>query len=494
MDRDNRLRSESDFRDFIPVHVVWEITLACDLKCIHCGSRTGARRERELSTAECFDVIDRLARMGTREITLIGGEAYLRADWTALVRRIRDHGILCYIQTGGRNLTSRRLAEAREAGLCGVGVSVDGLRDLHDELRGVPGSFDRALDSLRRAHAMGFATSVNTQIGARTMRDLPELMHTLIDAGATRWQVQLTVAMGNAVEHAEELLQPYQLLELMPILAELYVEGLGRNMLMTVGNNIGYFGPFEHLWRGFGDERIHFGGCSAGQTTMGLEADGAVKGCPSLATQGYTGGNVRDRPLEEIWDTAPEIHFARLRSEKDLWGFCATCYYADVCRAGCTWTADSLFGRGGNNPYCHYRARQLESRGLRERVLKKSPAPPLPFAIGEFELVLEPIPGRAVSDPPPEVTYQPAERLVPVNRLVRGRPSPPRGEGRVAPQLALCRGCHEYIYPHETVCPHCGAQIAEAELHYQEAARRRAQVMTDLRVLLDEIQAARPPG
>src|SRR5262249_999271 len=162
------------------------------------------------------------------------------------------------------------------------------------------------------------------------------------------------------------------------------------------------------------------------------EADGSVKGCPSLATQGYSGGNVRERPLEEIWNTAPEIHFGRLRSESDLWGFCGTCYYADVCRGGCTWTADSLFGRCGNNPYCHHLALVLASRGLRERVIKKRDAPPLPFAIGEFELVVESIPGQAVSS----TAVTSTERLMPADRLVRGRPSPPRGEGRVTSQLS----------------------------------------------------------
>ena len=63
-----------------------------------------------------------------------------------------------------------------------------------------------------------------------------------------------------------------------------------RGLLMSVGNNIGYFGPYEHIWRGFGDERVHWTGCSAGQTGLALEADGTVKGCPSLATVGFAGG------------------------------------------------------------------------------------------------------------------------------------------------------------------------------------------------------------
>ena len=260
-----RFWSENDFRRFIPVHVVWEITLACDLKCLHCGSRAGHRRPSELSTAECIEVVDALARLGTREVTLIGGEAYLRKDWVDIIRAVRSHGMYCAIQTGGRNLTPQRISDAVAAGLNGLGVSLDGLAPLHDKLRGVQGSFLRALDTLKRAREADLNISVNTQIGADTIPDLPELMDTIIDVGAQQWQIQITVAMGNAVEHPELLLQPFRILELMPLLARLYHEGAERGLLMAVGNNIGYFGPYEHVWRGFGDERVHWSGCRPGK-------------------------------------------------------------------------------------------------------------------------------------------------------------------------------------------------------------------------------------
>ena len=314
MPKPARIRSEDDYRNFVPVHVVWEITLACDLKCLHCGSRAGRRRPDELSTRECLDVVENLARLGTREVSLIGGEAYLRPDWTQIVRAIRSHGMYCAIQTGGRNLTPKRLAAAVEAGLQGIGVSLDGMAPLHDRVRGVPGSFAKALDLLRRAKSAGLRTSVNTQIGSQTMADLPQLMDTIIEVGAKHWQIQITVAMGNAADNDHLLLQPYRLAEFMPLLANLYSEGLERGLLMVVGNNIGYFGPYEHLWRGFGDERVHWTGCSAGHTVLALEADGTVKGCPSLATNGFAGGkcsgheprsNLGNQSRDSLW-TAPQ--------------------------------------------------------------------------------------------------------------------------------------------------------------------------------------------
>jgi len=85
-----------------PVLAVWELTLTCNLKCVHCGSRAGRARPREISTARALDVVEQLARIGVRSVTLIGGEVYLRADWLQIVRAIRSAGIDCNIQTGAR--------------------------------------------------------------------------------------------------------------------------------------------------------------------------------------------------------------------------------------------------------------------------------------------------------------------------------------------------------------------------------------------------------
>jgi Y-X(10)_GDL-associated radical SAM protein len=479
-----RERSAKDIIGLVPIHVVWEITLACNLKCQHCGSRAGHVRSNELSTDECLDLVDQMAALGTREITLIGGEAYLRRDWLDIVRRIHGHGILCLIQTGGRNLTDERLTKAREAGLSGIGVSIDGLQDLHDRVRGVPGSFEQALSALERAKALGLSTSVNTQIGAETLPHLAPLMDRIIAAGATHWQIQLTVAMGNAVDNPELLLQPHRLIEVMPELARLYREGAKRGMTMVVGNNIGYFGPYETLWRGFGDERVHWTGCAAGQNVIGIEADGTIKGCPSLATVDYAAGNIRDLTLGDIWRNTEAMSFGRTRSvEADLWGYCRQCYYADVCRAGCTWTSHSLLGRRGNNPYCHFRVRDLARKGVRERIVKIKDAPPDSFACGEFALIEEPIPDAervALAERLPACTPNDGRpvHIAPDDRL-------DEADGRIPPGLILCRNCHEYIWPHETDCPHCGADVAAAAESYEARLARVRELAASIRRRLD---------
>jgi len=480
--RPARLNTAEDVRGRVPVHAVWEITLACNLKCQHCGSRAGRPRPRELSTAQCLDVVRRLARLGTREISLIGGEAYLRSDWIDIIREIRSHDIYCVVQTGGRALTDGRLAKAIAAGLQGLGVSVDGPPALHDRIRGVPGSFDMAMSALKRAKAGGLRTSVNTVIGAPTFAYLPEVMEHIIKAGVTHWQLQLAVAMGNAVDHDDLLLQPYQLLDVMPLLARLHGEGADRGLMMIVGNNVGYFGPYERLWRDHSGEDVHWAGCPAGQTVIGLESDGTIKGCPSLSTARYAGGNLTTAPLEKLWARSEALRFNRIRSVDDLWGFCRTCYYAEVCHGGCTWTADSLLGRRGNNPYCHHRALALDKLGLRERVVKRREAPQHSFATGEFELILEPIPGRDRVEAKP-----PAETVT----LRRG---PARRADGLVPELELCRACDYFIWPDEMTCPHCGADVQAAAAKYADDVHRREAILGKLQALVgaaerQEVQA-----
>jgi hypothetical protein len=101
------------------------------------------------------------------------------------------------------------------------------------------------------------------------------------------------------------------------------------------------------------------------------------------------GGNVREHSLREIWERSSPLRFTRDRGVDELWGYCAGCYYADVCLGGCSWTAHALFGRRGNNPFCHHRALELLREGKRERVVRAEPAGGLPFDLGRFDLVVE---------------------------------------------------------------------------------------------------------
>jgi sulfatase maturation enzyme AslB (radical SAM superfamily) len=142
-----------------PIYCVWEITLACDLACRHCGSRAGRARSDELTTAECLDLVRQMAELGVKEVTLIGGEAYLRSDWVEIVAAIVDHGMWATMTTGGRGLTRERALAGARAGLKSTSVSVDGSEATHDRLRGVEGSYRAAFEALQHLRDAGVSSS-----------------------------------------------------------------------------------------------------------------------------------------------------------------------------------------------------------------------------------------------------------------------------------------------------------------------------------------------
>ncbi|MCB9751966.1 MAG: radical SAM protein [Myxococcales bacterium] len=404
--------------EWFPAYVVWELTLRCDQPCRHCGSRAGAARPDELRGREALEVVEQLAAMGAREVILIGGEAYLHDDFLPIVRALKGAGVRVGLTTGGRGITRALADEMAAAGLHLASVSVDGLQPAHDLIRKAPGSFDGAIAALAHLRAAGLAVGANTHINRVNAPDLEALYELLRDAGVRSWQVQITAALGRAADRPAMLLQPYDLVTVAPRVAALKRRAFKDGMILMPGNNLGYFGPEEALLRslheGGGD---HWQGCQAGRLVLGIESDGAVKGCPSLQTAAYVGGNLRERTLREIWTDAPELAFTRARTTEDLWGYCKTCPFAQVCLGGCSFTAHALFGRPGNNPYCHFRARSLAAQGLRERLVPGAAAPGQPFDHGLFELVLEPL------DAPEPARPSSASELVQLSRRP-GRATP----------------------------------------------------------------------
>jgi radical SAM protein with 4Fe4S-binding SPASM domain len=378
-----------------PTYVVWELTLACDQPCTHCGSRAGTPRDGELSTAQALEVVKQLAAAGTFEVALIGGEAYLHPGFLEIVRALREAGIRPSMTSGGRGIDAERARDMAAAGLHTVSVSVDGLEPTHDLMRAKKGSFASAFAALGHLHRAGVRTSSNINLNRLNQADLEPLYEQLKDTGIGAWQVQLTAPLGRAADRAAMLLQPWDLVDLVPRIARLKARAWEEaGISLQPGNNLGYFGPEEALLRsprpGMHD---HWQGCQAGKQLMGIESSGALKGCPSLQSQPYVRASLSHETLAAAW---PKL--AVRRTVEELWGFCRECPFAARCLGGCTFTSHAFFGRPGNNPYCHYRARTLAARGVRERLVLRERAPGTPFDHALFELVEEPL---SAPDPRP---------------------------------------------------------------------------------------------
>lgn len=396
----------------VPRYCVWEITLACDLGCKHCGSRAGNVRNEELSTEQCLDVVKQLKDGGFTEVTLIGGEAYLREDWDIIAAAITKSGMACTMTTGGRGMNEERVKRAEDAGLRHISFSIDGLEQTHDAQRGVPGSWRAAIDGANRVAKTSMGVGMNTQINRLSLPELPALSQLLIDLGALGWQIQITVPMGRGADRPDMLLQPYDLLDVFPLLSWIKTQRLKpAGARLFPGNNIGYFGPFEEVLRYGGASGTHWSGCKAGKNCVGIEADGKIKGCPSLPSDHFTGGYTQTESIMDVLHNSKEVNHTRLRSKDDLWGYCKGCYYADVCMGGCTWTAHCTMGKAGNNPYCIHRAMEYEAKGLHEHLIRTSPPPGIPFDHGVFETRLHPLPdvdGQA----PPQILGISLERIL----------------------------------------------------------------------------------
>ncbi len=373
-----------------PRLAVWEFTLACDQRCLHCGPRAGRARRDELSTEEALALVRELAAAGVGEVALIGGEAYLRNDFILVIRAIRETGMTATMVTGGYNLTRARAEAAVEAGISSVSLSIDGLEDSHNRVRDTPDSWRRAFRALRLLREAGSRISVNTQLNVWTRHELPALLELIAAEGAWAWQLQPTVAHGNAADHPELLLQPYMYLELFDAVERVLTRAESLGVRVSPGNSLGYFGPLEHRLRSRQMRRTgHFRGCEAGRSTIGIESNGMIKNCPSNGGPTNIGGSWRERSLEELWTETPQLSSLRARTVEDLWGYCRECYYADLCLAGCTAVSEPLLGRPGNNPYCHHRALELDKLGLRERVELVRPATAEAFASALFRVVRE---------------------------------------------------------------------------------------------------------
>lgn len=131
------------------------VTDNCNSRCITC-SQWKNNSTNELTSEEIYDTLAQLRELGVIQVQFTGGEPLLRRDLPSLVERaaklrFQSIGIL----TNGLLLTESRAKKLLESGLTAVGISVDGLRETHEYVRGVKGSFDKAISALEILSRLG---------------------------------------------------------------------------------------------------------------------------------------------------------------------------------------------------------------------------------------------------------------------------------------------------------------------------------------------------
>ena len=362
--------------DRVPVTCFWEITDACNLRCVHCWADAGRAAPDELTTREAMALADQLAAAGCRRVYLTGGEPLLRADWPLIADRLRQRGVDTTIMTNGVRVSDAVLATMREVGVGGLFVSVDGSREVHDAIRvGAPpdvGSVhDRALRAIERGKRGGLSVTAITQVHRGNLRELDAMGELFAELGVDNWQIQLCRPLGRLVRfRGQYLLEPRQLPELEATLGRLIDQG---RVSITVADNIGYYGRLEPKLRSSDRATARvWTGCLAGCRAVALRANGDVKGCPSHPRE-FVVGNVRETPFGALWADPQRFPYNTAFQEDLLEGACAECAYRRVCRAGCTSMAYSVTGTIYDNPFCLQRA--TEATGRRRRIVIDSAKP-----------------------------------------------------------------------------------------------------------------------
>jgi radical SAM protein with 4Fe4S-binding SPASM domain len=176
------------------------------------------------------------------------------------------------------------------------------------------------------------------------------------------WRLQLGAPSGRLARHPELLIKP----DMLPPIADFIVAAKQRNrVLVSVGDNIGYFSHHEPLLRKTPDREglDFFCGCSAGCLNIGIEANGNVKGCLSLQAERFVEGNIRQESLARIWHKKGNFAYTREFEPSDLHGFCGDCEFGEICRGGCVFMAFSATGAPHNNPYCLHRIEGFRPAG-----------------------------------------------------------------------------------------------------------------------------------
>jgi radical SAM protein with 4Fe4S-binding SPASM domain len=341
---------------YVPVNCVWEMTLQCTMRCIHCGSSAGKKRENELTVEECLRTADELVSLGCKRISLIGGEIFLYAGWETVAKRLSDNGILVNIITNGYRLGDKEIRQIKHAGLTNVCLSIDGMEENHNYIRNKADSFRRVLDGLKTLRNNGIHIAVVTTLIDSNFHDLEELYRFLLDNKVSAWQIQLANLMGNMRGQESIAIKKEKIPLIIKFIKEKKDE---KKMDIYAADDIGYYHEYEKYLRGKCGEISYWPGCQAGLTVVGIDSIGNVKGCESLYAEEFIEGNIRDKSLRDIWLDENNFSYNRKFDVKSLRGNCARCDMGVFCRGGCK--GNSYFNKGYlfDNPYCTYKTEKV---------------------------------------------------------------------------------------------------------------------------------------
>ena len=305
-----------------PRIISWNTTLKCNLRCSHCYINAKNDPDKsELNQYEGKMLIDQISDLGKSILVLSGGEPLLRNDIFELARYGVQKGLIVTMGTNGTLLDDEAAKKLYEVGIRKVAISIDSsTSDVHDELRGVNGAWNKALDGVRACLRNGVGVQFNVTMTKQNHSDLDNILLLAKNLCVRSTHLFFLVPTGRGKDLKDITPADY--------------EGLLRKMLSYPQNELEIkptcAPQFMRIAKELNVNTNRWGrGCIAGISYCRILPNGSVTPCPYLPTEV---GNIRKTPLQEIWMKSEVLK--ALRNFENLKGKCGICEYQDIC-GGC---------------------------------------------------------------------------------------------------------------------------------------------------------------
>ncbi|MBM4240379.1 MAG: radical SAM protein [Euryarchaeota archaeon] len=335
-----------------PFQVVWNITRACNMRCVHCYENAGSKGEEELSQGEILKGLDILANCGVTSLAFSGGEPSIHPQILKFIQHASNKGLHVALATNGyKFLDLGECMKFAKAGLQFVQISIDGIDpETHDSFRGVSGAWDRAVDAVENFERTGIFVEVATTVTEYNFEEIPEMIKFVRRLGAHWFMLYNFIPTGKGAEIVEMDISPKKRLK---ILRKAYRENFTDEMQeMQILSTAPQYAHVAHNMS-FEDVKIiptHFynpeytnpmlikladfvGGCGAGRFYMSIEPNGDMYPCVFFPHEDEVKlGNLLKDDFDIVWQNNRLL--INLRNKNILKGNCGVCESRNIC-GGC---------------------------------------------------------------------------------------------------------------------------------------------------------------
>lgn len=319
----DRLRREN-LKELHPLRqLFWECTLRCNLHCLHCGSDCkNIATTPDMPAEDFLKAVDQvLPHVDPHKLMVIisGGEPLVRKDLEEVGKELHRREMPWGMVSNGLLLTPERLQSLMAAGLTAMTISLDGMEEDHNWMRGNPSSFQCAIRAINLLSQTRLAWDVVTCVNRRNVKYLPALRQLLITVGVKHWRLFTIFPVGRAKEHPDLQLPDDDFRYLLDFIAENRKQQDNPIELQFACE--GFLGDYE------GKVRNNLYQCHAGITVASVLIDGSISACTSIRSKFYQ-GNIYQDNLWEVWENRFENYRNRSWAKQ---GECADCDMFRYC-------------------------------------------------------------------------------------------------------------------------------------------------------------------